>query len=91
MNPRDSGNPPPDLPHDSTVTREALYELVWAEPMLRVAARFGVSSNYMARVCTLLNVPRPARGYWAKLAVGKAPEQPTLARTTTRRCTRVVA
>ena len=46
--------------------------------MLRVAARFGVSSSYMARVCTLLNVPRPERGHWAKLAVGKAPKQPPL-------------
>ncbi len=46
--------------------------------MLKVAARFGVSSSYMARVCTLLNVPRPERGYWAKLAVGKAPTQPPL-------------
>jgi hypothetical protein len=52
--------------------------MVWSEPMLRVAARFGVSSSYMARVCTLLNVPRPKRGYWAKLAVGKAPKQPSL-------------
>jgi hypothetical protein len=48
--------------------------MVWSEPMLRVAARFGVSSSHMARVCTLLNVPRPERGYWAKLAVGKAPK-----------------
>lgn len=48
--------------------------------MLKVAARFGVSSSYMARVFTLLNVPRPQRGYWAKLAVGKAPEQPALPR-----------
>jgi len=79
MNPGDGEHSPPDLPQvESTVTREALYELVWAEPMLRVAARFGVSSSYMARVCTLLNVPRPARGYWAKLAVGKAPMQPSL-------------
>jgi len=46
--------------------------------MLKVAARFGVSSSYMARVCTLLNVPRPARGYWARLAVGKAPKQSAL-------------
>jgi len=79
MNPVDGEHSPPDLPQvDSTVTREALYELVWAEPMLKVAARFSVSSSYMARVCTLLNVPRPARGYWAKLAVGKAPMQPPL-------------
>jgi hypothetical protein len=46
--------------------------------MLKVAARFGVSSSYMARVCTRLNVPRPERGYWAKLAVRKAPKQPAL-------------
>jgi len=43
-----------------------------------VAARYDVSSSYMARVCTLLNVPRPERGYWAKLAVGKAPPKPPL-------------
>jgi len=55
------------------VTREELYELVWSQPMTKVCERFDVSSSYMARVCTLLNVPRPPRGYWAKLAVGKAP------------------
>lgn len=59
---------------EGPVSREALYEMVWSEPMLRVAARFGVSSSYMARVCTLLNVPRPESSYWAKLAVGKAPK-----------------
>ena len=63
---------------EAPVTREALYELVWAAPMLKVASQFGVSSSYMARVCTQLNVPRPERGYWAKLAVGKAPKQPPL-------------
>jgi hypothetical protein len=68
----------PDANDDGPVSREALYLMVWSEPMLRVAARFGVSSSYMARVCTLLNVPRPERGYWAKLAVGKAPKQPPL-------------
>lgn len=60
------------------VTREELYALVWSEPMLKVAARYDVSSSYMARVCTTLNVPRPERGYWAKLAVGKAPPIPPL-------------
>jgi hypothetical protein len=57
----------------ATVTRDRLYALVWAEPMLKVAAKFGVSSSYMTRVCKLMNVPRPERGYWAKLAVGKQP------------------
>jgi hypothetical protein len=60
------------------VTREELYQQVWAEPMIKVAARYDVSNNYLARVCEYLNVPRPARGYWAKLSVGKAPKRPPL-------------
>jgi hypothetical protein len=67
----------PDVP-STPVTREALYALVWSEPMLKVAARYDVSSSYLGRICTLLNVPRPERGYWAKVAVGKAPQKPDL-------------
>jgi hypothetical protein len=55
------------------VSRDELYRLVWSEPMIRIAKRFDVSGSYLARICTLLNVPRPERGYWAKEAVGKAP------------------
>jgi hypothetical protein len=54
------------------ITREELYELVWSKPMIKVAEQFQVSGSYMARVCSVLRVPRPERGYWAKLAVGKA-------------------
>jgi hypothetical protein len=63
---------------DTTLSRSQLYELVWAEPMLKVAARFEVSSSYMARVCALMNVPRPERGYWAKLALGQKLPKPAL-------------
>jgi hypothetical protein len=59
-------------------SREELYAQVWFEPMTKVSERFGVSGSYLARICTLLGVPRPERGYWAKLAVGKAPAQPPL-------------
>jgi len=57
------------------ITRDALYDLVWSQPMTKVAQQFDVSGSYLARICTLLNVPRPERGYWAKLAVGKAPSK----------------
>ena len=60
------------------VSREELYRLVWSKPMTRIAGQFDVSGSYLARICTLLNVPRPARGYWAKLAVGKAVAQAPL-------------
>src|SRR5579863_10413465 len=54
------------------ISREELYELVWSKPMTKVAEQFGVSGSYMARICSILNVPKPERGYWAKLAAGKA-------------------
>lgn len=61
------------------LTREQLYDLVWKEPMLRIGERLGVSSSYMARVCTDLRVPRPPRGYWAQLEFGKVqPGKPAL-------------
>jgi hypothetical protein len=60
------------------ISREELYELVWSVPMIKVGEKFKLSGSYMARVCSTLRVPRPERGYWAKLAVGKAPERPTL-------------
>jgi hypothetical protein len=76
--PRESGNAT-GSGRAEPLTRERLYELVWSEPMLRVAERFGVSSTYMARVCADLRVPRPARGYWAQREFGKAlPETPPL-------------
>lgn len=60
------------------ITRENLYALVWSTPMIRVAEKFEVSGSYLARVCTELRVPRPERGYWAKLAVGQSPLRPAL-------------
>ena len=60
------------------VSRQELYEMVWSMPMIKVAEQFNVSGSYMALVCSALRVPRPERGHWAKLAVGKAPERPPL-------------
>ena len=42
------------------VTRESLYQLVWAESMLKVAARFKVSSSYMAS--SMYSNERPSHG-----------------------------
>jgi hypothetical protein len=60
------------------VTREQLYAEVWAEPMTKVAMKYGVSSSFMARVCTAMNVPRPDVGYWTKLEFGKPVSKPQL-------------
>lgn len=60
------------------VTRDELYQQVWKEPMTSIAGRYGVSSSFLARVCTAMNVPRPPRGYWEQLKVGRAPERSLL-------------
>ncbi len=76
-NPADSPQQP-TAPVKVPLTREQLYELVWAAPMLRLAETFGISSSYMARVCTELRIPRPGPGYWTQLELGRAPERPAL-------------
>lgn len=54
-----------------TFTRQELYDLVWAEPMSILAKRFKISDVGLAKACKRANIPRPPRGYWAKLKVGK--------------------
>jgi hypothetical protein len=51
--------------HDNKapVSRERLYEEVWAEPMTKVVLKYNVSSSFMARVCTWLNVPRKSANF----------------------------
>jgi len=61
-----------------SVTREQLYEEIWAEPITKVSKRYGVSDSFLVRILQRLNVPRPPMGYWAKLAVGKIIPRPPL-------------
>jgi hypothetical protein len=68
----------PTSNESTSVSRESLYQEVWSEPMTSIALRYKVSSSFLARVCTRLNVPRPDRGYWAKFAVGKRTKRPPL-------------
>lgn len=51
--------------------REALYNEVWAEPMIIVAKRYGMSDNGLRKHCKKLGIPLPTSGYWAKLKAGK--------------------
>jgi hypothetical protein len=52
--------------------REELYRKVWEQPMLKVAAEYGVSAVALGKTCWKLSVPVPGRGHWAKLAHGHA-------------------
>lgn len=63
----------------TTMTREELYGAVWTTPMSRLAEGYGISGNGLAKICDREDIPYPPRGYyWAKHAVGKAPNQTPL-------------
>lgn len=62
----------------SQLTREQLYEKIWSAPTTQVAAEFGISDVALAKRCKKLNVPKPALGYWAKVAAGQKPEKTPL-------------
>jgi hypothetical protein len=53
------------------LTRQALYERVWAEPVDSLAEAWGLSGRGLAKVCQRMGVPVPPRGYWAKVQHGK--------------------
>lgn len=53
------------------IERVALYEEVWSEPVVVVAARYGLSDVGLAKICKRLQIPLPRRGYWAKLKAGR--------------------
>lgn len=49
-----------------TFTREELFQRVWTEPLLKLAADIGVSDVGLAKACRRAEIPLPGRGYWAK-------------------------
>lgn len=59
-------------------TRAELYALVWAEPMMKLAEKYGISGNGLAKACQKAGIPVPERGYWAKLQAGKPVKHPPL-------------
>jgi hypothetical protein len=57
--------------NSKTVTRQELYELVWKEPVVKVAKRFEVSDVAVAKACRRHQIPLPGRSHWARLAAGQ--------------------
>lgn len=58
--------------------RAGLYQQVWSEPVLTVAKAYGVSGVRLGKVCRLLHVPVPPRGYWARVRSGGKVRKPPL-------------
>jgi hypothetical protein len=53
------------------LSRKALYDLVWTEPLRTLCERFGLSDVALLKTCQRAMVPTPERGYWARKAAGK--------------------
>ena len=49
-----------------TLTRDELHKLAWETPMSKLAERFGLSGNGLAKICRRLDIPYPPRGYSGK-------------------------
>ena len=54
-----------------SLRRHGLYELVWSEPITRLAKKYGFSDVWLAKICKKYNIPRPGRGYWARKKAGE--------------------
>ena len=53
------------------LTRQELYDLVWSEPVYKVAERYAISGVALAKKCRKAAIPLPERGYWNRLQAGK--------------------
>jgi len=53
------------------LTRKELYDLVWAEPLSRLAKRFKISDNGLRKICKRMHIPIPAMGHWQKIQYNK--------------------
>ena len=60
------------------LTRQELFDQVWAEPMSTLSKRYDLSDVGLAKICKRMGVPRPGRGYWARVYGGRVPKKPSL-------------
>jgi len=59
-------------------TREELYELVWSQPISKLAKEFGLSDKGLTKRCIKHNIPTPPIGHWARVNSGQNPRKPKL-------------
>lgn len=59
--------PKPHLERVKWPSVDSLREMVWLQPVQKVAASIGVSDVAVKKRCKRLGITTPPRGYWAKL------------------------
>jgi len=53
------------------LTRKELYDLVWENPLSKLAKKYSLSDNGLRKVCKKLDIPLPKNGYWQKIQYNK--------------------
>lgn len=53
------------------LTRKELYDLVWKNPLSKLAKKYNLSDNGLRKVCKKLDIPLPKNGYWQKIQFNK--------------------
>lgn len=56
---------------NTTLTRQELYDLVWENPLSKLAKKYNLSDNGLRKVCKKLDIPLPKNGYWQKMQYNK--------------------
>lgn len=54
-----------------TLSRQALYDLLWSIPAGKIAHDLGISNALLGKICMRFNIPKPSVGYWRQLETGK--------------------
>ena len=53
------------------ITRRQLYEMVWTDPLSRLAKKYDISDNGLRKICKRIDIPLPDNGYWQKIQYNK--------------------
>ncbi len=61
-----------------SLSREELYERIWATGVYRLAKELGFSGPGLLKICRRHDIPTPSAGYWTKLRRGKPVSRPAL-------------
>lgn len=54
-----------------SVPRQELYDLVWSEPLTKLAVKFDITPSQLKTICIDFEIPLPKNGYWSKLKFNK--------------------
>jgi hypothetical protein len=60
-----------ELPTKVEFTREELYKAMWSKSCVKLAAELGISDVALAKTCRRMGIPKPPRGYWARIEAGE--------------------